>query len=55
VVSYLPDNSATAPTGEERQILFELGRGILVIMGEDGNYTTKTVSEIFPYPFEMRD
>jgi len=55
VANYLPDGKATAPTGDERQILFELGRGILVILGEDGNYTTKMVSEIFPYPFEMRD
>ncbi len=60
VVNYLPDGRATAPTGDERQILFEFGRGILVILGDDvpgeeGNYTTKMVSEIFPYPFEMRD
>jgi cytidine deaminase len=48
VANYLPDGKATAPTGDERQILFELGRGILVILGEDGNYTTKMVSEIFP-------
>jgi cytidine deaminase len=55
VVNYLPDGRAAAPTGDERQILFEFGRGILVILGEEGNYTTKMVSEIFPYPFEMRD
>jgi glutamine transport system substrate-binding protein len=55
VTNYLPDGKAAAPTGDERQILFELGRGILVVLGEEGNYTTKTVSEIFPYPFEMRD
>ena len=55
VANYLPDGRAAAPTGDERQILFELGRGILVILGEEGNYTTKMVSEIFPYPFEMRD
>jgi glutamine transport system substrate-binding protein len=55
VANCLPDERAAAPTGEERQILFELGRGILVILGEEGNYTTKMVSEILPYPFEMRD
>jgi glutamine transport system substrate-binding protein len=55
VANYLPDGRAAAPTGDERQILFEFGRGILVVMGENGNYTTKMVSEIFPYPFEMRD
>jgi glutamine transport system substrate-binding protein len=55
VANYLPDGRAAAPTGDERQILFELGRGILVVLGEEGNYTTKMVSEIFPYPFEMRD
>jgi glutamine transport system substrate-binding protein len=55
VANCLPDGKAAAPTGDERQILFELGRGILVILGEEGNYTTKMVSEIFPYPFEMRD
>jgi glutamine transport system substrate-binding protein len=55
VANYLPDGRAAAPTGDERQILFELGRGILVILGKEGNYTTKMVSEIFPYPFEMRD
>ncbi|MFZ2472780.1 MAG: cytidine deaminase [Methanothrix sp.] len=55
VANYLPDGRAAAPTGDERQILFELGRGILVILGDEGNYTTKMVSEIFPYPFEMRD
>jgi cytidine deaminase len=55
VANYLPDGRTTAPTGDERQILFEFGRGILVILGEEGNYTTKIVSEIFPYPFEIRD
>lgn len=55
VANYLPEGRAAAPTGDERQILFEFGRGILVIIGEEGNYTTKMVSEIFPYPFEMRD
>ncbi len=55
VANLLPNGRAAAPTGDERQILFELGRGILVVMGEEGNYTTKMVSEIFPYPFEMRD
>jgi glutamine transport system substrate-binding protein len=55
VANWLPDERAAAPTGDERQILFEFGRGILVVLGEKGNYTTKMVSEIFPYPFEMRD
>lgn len=55
VANFLPDGNAAAPTGDERQILFEFGRGILVVLGENGNYTTKTVPEIFPYPFEMRD
>ncbi|MDD2754353.1 MAG: cytidine deaminase [Methanothrix sp.] len=55
VANLLPDGRAAAPTGDERQILFELGRGILVVMGEEGNFTTKMVSEIFPYPFEMRE
>jgi cytidine deaminase len=54
VVNLLPDGRAAAPTGDERQILFELGRSILVVMGDEGNFTTKMVSEIFPYPFEMR-
>jgi len=54
-VTTLPDGRADAPTGEERQILFEFDRGILAILGEEGNYTTKMVAEIFPYPFEMRD
>jgi cytidine deaminase len=54
-VTTLPDGRADAPTGEERQILIEFGRGILAILGEEGNYTTKMVAEIFPYPFEMRD
>jgi cytidine deaminase len=55
VANYLPNGMSAAPTGDERQILFEFGRGILVILGEEGNYTTKMVSEIFPYPFEMRN
>lgn len=55
VANYLPDGRLAAPTGDERQILYEFGRGILVILGDDGNYTTEMVSEIFPYPFEMRD
>jgi cytidine deaminase len=55
VINRLPDGKAAAPTGEERQILFEFGRGILVVLGEEGNYSTKMISEIFPYPFEMRD
>ena len=55
VINRLPDGRAAAPTGEERQILFEFGRGILVVLGEEGNYSTKMISEIFPYPFEMRD
>ncbi len=55
VANYLPNRRSAAPTGDERQILFEFGRGILVILGEEGNYTTKMVSEIFPYPFEMRN
>jgi glutamine transport system substrate-binding protein len=38
VANYLPDRRAAAPTGDERQILFEFGRGILVILGEEGNY-----------------
>ncbi len=54
-VTSLPDGRADAPTGDERQILFEFDRGILAILGEEGSYTTKMVSEIFPYPFEMRD
>lgn len=54
VANCLPDGRAAAPTGDERQILFEFGRGILVVLGEEGNYTTKMVSEIFPSPFEMR-
>jgi len=54
VANYLPDGRAAAPTGDERQILFEFGRGILVILGQEGNYTTKIISEIFPYPFELR-
>jgi glutamine transport system substrate-binding protein len=55
VANYLPDGKAAAPIGDERQILFEFGRGILVILGVEGNYTTKMVSDIFPYPFEIRD
>ena len=54
VANYLPDGRTAAPTGDKRQILLEFGRGILVILGEEGNYTTKMVSENFPYPFEMR-
>jgi glutamine transport system substrate-binding protein len=50
----LPDGKAVAPAGDERQILFEFNRGILVILGENGNYETKMVSEILPYAFEMR-
>jgi cytidine deaminase len=55
VANCLPDGRVAAPTGDERQILFEFGRGILVILEEEGNYTTKMISEIFPYPFEMRE
>lgn len=55
VANYLPDGRAAAPTGDERQILYEFGRSILVILGEEGNYTTKMVSELFPYPFEIRE
>ncbi len=54
-VTSLPDGGVDAPTGDERQILFELDRGILAVLGDEGNYTTKMVSEIFPYPFELRD
>lgn len=53
-VNYLPDGKAVAPAGDERQILFEFNRGTLVILGDNGNYETKMVSEIFPYAFEMR-
>lgn len=54
VANCLPGGRAAAPTGDERQILFEFGRDILVVLGEDGDYTTRMISEIFPYPFEMR-
>jgi glutamine transport system substrate-binding protein len=54
VANVLPDGKAVAPAGDERQILFEFDRGILVILGETGNCETKMVSEIFPYAFEMR-
>jgi cytidine deaminase len=53
-VNFLPDGIAVAPAGDERQILFEFNRGALVILGENGNYETKMVSEIFPHAFEMR-
>jgi cytidine deaminase len=52
--NFMPDGRAVAPAGDERQILFEFNRGTLVILGENGNYETKMVSEIFPYAFEMR-
>jgi glutamine transport system substrate-binding protein len=54
-VTSLPDGRADAPTGDERQILFEFDRGTLTILGKEGNYTTKMVSEIFPYTFEIRN
>ncbi|OPY52068.1 MAG: cytidine deaminase [Methanosaeta sp. PtaU1.Bin112] len=52
--NFLPDARAIAPAADERQILFEFNRGTLVILGENGNYEIKMVSEIFPYAFEMR-
>ncbi len=55
VANILPDGRAVAPAGDERQMLLELDKNILVVMGSKGNYTTKMVSGIFLYPFEIRE
>lgn len=55
VVNVLPDGALTAPAADDRQLLYEFGRGILVIMdsGEESRRTVM-VSELLPYAFDMR-
>jgi len=53
IVNILDDGTPGAPTGDERQLVYEFGRGVLIILEQDDGYVTKTIGEIFPYPFEM--
>jgi cytidine deaminase len=55
VANILPDGRAVAPAGDERQMLLELDKNILVVMGSKRQYSTKMVSEIFLYPVEMSE
>ena len=54
-VNVLPDGDLAAPSADDRQLLYEFGRGILVIMGSE-NESRRTVmaSELLPYAFDMR-
>ncbi len=53
VANVLADGRLAAPTADERQIIYEFGKGILVILKEDSEYITKTIAELLPYPFDM--
>lgn len=52
-VNVMDDGSLGAPAGDERQLLYEFGRGILIVLKEGDQYVTRTVNELFPYPFDM--
>ena len=43
-----------APTAGERQIIYEFGQGIQILMGDnEGNYKALLISELLPYPFDL--
>lgn len=51
VVALAPDGSVVAPTAEDRQFLFEFGRGILTAVEPDkGDVKMLMVSQLLPYP-----
>ena len=51
VVALAPDGSVVAPTAEDRQFLFEFGRGILAAVEPDrGDVKMMMVSQLLPYP-----
>ena len=55
-VAVLPDGRLVTPTAEERRLLQEFGRGILVITEpEPGRYMTHTIAELLPTPYQTND
>ncbi len=53
VVSSRPDGSLPAPSADDRQLVCEFGRGILVILElEKGVRQTPMVSELLPFTFD---
>jgi len=51
VAALAPDGSVIAPTAEDRQFLFEFGRGILAAVEPDkGDVKMIMVSQLLPYP-----
>ena len=53
IVNVLNDGSIGAPASDDRQIIYEFGRGILIVFREDSHYTTRTIADLIPYPFDM--
>ena len=54
IANFLMDGSIGAPTAGERQIIYEFGRDIQILMGDnEGNYRLHLISELLPYPFEL--
>ncbi len=54
ILNYLPDGTLGAPTADERQIIYEFGRGIQVIVEfEKDYYDTFMISELLPFAFEL--
>ncbi len=55
VICILPDGRLTPPAADERQIVYEFGRGILVVVEEEkGIYKTEMISQFLPFAFELR-
>lgn len=54
ILNYLPNGTLGAPTADERQIIYEFGRGIQVIVEfEKDYYDTFMISELLPFAFEL--
>ncbi len=52
-VAVAPDGSLITPTAEERRLLQEFGRGILVLTEpEPGRFVVRTIAELLPYPYQ---
>ncbi len=55
VIAVGPDGSVLAPNADDRQFLFEFGRGILCgVQPEKGRVELRMVSELLPYPDTQR-
>jgi len=54
IANFLMDGTVGAPTAGERQIIYEFGQGIQILMGDnEGNYKALLISELLPYPFKF--